>query len=472
MSQGTALKEMDHGSVRVSVDMSSRRVTVVRPDESTLKKTGMRIVFKDLSYAVPNMNNRKETLYLLKSITGFMEPAKMVALMGPSGSGKTTLLDVLAGRKTQGTISGQILFGGRKPSVMFLRRYTGYVEQFDTLIGTLTVREMLLYTAELKRPVSETFVNKQRAVDDMVQKLALDTCKDTLIGTDLARGISGGQAKRTNIGIAMVTNPKVLFLDEPTSGLDSFTSNDVMRVVKGLIADGTTICATIHSPTQFAFRLFDNIMLLVRGEMVYFGENGKTAINYFQSLPGVDKYNDGDNEAEWITDIITSADRQGLGSEFAQDYQKSNLCVQVNQKVEEFEKEGSNISPEMEKTLNVKRATVTPFWYGLKTLLKYRTTRNYRDPAFLGPRLGDKIIMSLVIMSLYWGIGDDFSEGNTAQVPNIAAVLFMWCTLPAFGAASYVPAIVLERPLYVRERNDGLYRSITYLFAKIGRAHV
>ena len=58
------------------------------------------------------------------------------------------------------------------------------------------------------------------------------------------------QAKRTNIGIALITNPRVLFLDEPTSGLDSYTSNEVMTVVKALLEDGTTICATIHSPSQ------------------------------------------------------------------------------------------------------------------------------------------------------------------------------------------------------------------------------
>jgi ABC-type Mn2+/Zn2+ transport system ATPase subunit len=51
--------------------------------------------------------------------------------------------------------------------------------------------------------------------------------RDTLIGTQLVKAISGGQAKRTNIGISLITNPLVLFLDEPTSGLDSFTANEV-----------------------------------------------------------------------------------------------------------------------------------------------------------------------------------------------------------------------------------------------------
>lgn len=67
-----------------------------------------------------------------------------------SGSGKSTLLDILAQRKTVGKLKGQVLIAGHPPTQTFLRRYAGYVEQFDTLIPVLTVHEMLLYTAELK----------------------------------------------------------------------------------------------------------------------------------------------------------------------------------------------------------------------------------------------------------------------------------------------------------------------------------
>lgn len=88
-------------------------------------------------------------------------------------------------------------------------------------------------------------------------------CRHVKIGNPLQKGISGGQAKRTNIGIALITSPRVLFLDEPTSGLDSFTANEVMTVVQGLASSGVTILATIHSPTAYAFSLFDSLMMLV-----------------------------------------------------------------------------------------------------------------------------------------------------------------------------------------------------------------
>ncbi|KIZ07840.1 hypothetical protein MNEG_0093 [Monoraphidium neglectum] len=103
--------------------------------------------------------------------------------------------------------------------------------------------------------------------------------RQSLPSNPLEKGISGGQAKRTNIGIALITNPRVLMLDEPTSGLDSFTANEVISLVKGLTSEGVTIVATIHSPTAYAFSLFDR-----RGRLVYFGPSGAPAIKYVRSL--------------------------------------------------------------------------------------------------------------------------------------------------------------------------------------------
>lgn len=433
------------------------------------KNGGLRITFQDLSYSVPSRTNKKERAYLLQNVSGYFEPMQMAALMGPSGSGKTTLLDVLAGRKNEGKTEGAISFSGQKPSRAFLRRYTGYVEQFDTLIGQLTVFEMLMYTAEMKRSRTESFKSKKAVVEDVIRKLALETCRDVLIGSQLHKGISGGQAKRTNIGIAMVTNPRVLFLDEPTSGLDSFTSNEVMMVVKNLLQYGTTICATIHSPSAHCFSLFDRVMLLVRGQMVFFGAQGEQLVNFAQQAASASAANkgycEGVNDAEWIVDLFTEADRKGQGAAFADYYAKSQLYLENQAQLAVYQKEDHlDIPEDVQNELSTTSSTVTPWWWGIKTLVKYRTTRNYRDPAFLGPRIVDKLFMSFLILTLYVGIGDKLTSNNYI---NISAVLFMWTALPAYGAASYVPSLFLERGLFARERNDGLYHVITYLLAKM-----
>lgn len=182
------------------------------------------VTFQDVRYTV---KVKKAEKHILDGVSGTMPAGQMTALMGPSGSGKTTLLDVLAGRKTSGKIAGEVLFAGQQLSRKSLRNLTGYVEQFDTLIGELTVTQMLQYTAELKLPPSTTKQAKAERVASVIQKLGLASCADTTIGGVLKRGISGGQAKRVNIALALITQPRVLFLDEPTSGLDSHMANEV-----------------------------------------------------------------------------------------------------------------------------------------------------------------------------------------------------------------------------------------------------
>ena len=278
---------------------------------------GIRITVENLSYRVPSFKDKKTEAELLSNVSGVFNPGEMVALLGPSGSGKTTFLDVLAGRKAVGTTSGVTKFGGLAPTSQFLRRYTGYVEQFDTLIAALTAREMLLYTAELKRPMHESLQSKESAVDQLLADLGLWEARDVLVGSPMVKGLSGGQSKRLNIAIALITDPSVLFLDEPTSGLDSFTANEVMSVVKKLCTSDTTIVATIHSPTAYAFSLFDAASILCSGKQVYFGPSDATLLSYAQTalqtaLPGgveLPAKTAGHSDIEWLIDVFTSGDR-------------------------------------------------------------------------------------------------------------------------------------------------------------------
>ena len=143
---------------------------------------------------------------------------------------------VRAGRKTSGAIEGEVLFAGQKLARGALRNLTGYVEQFDTLIGELSVKQMLMYTAELKLPPATSRADKEARVQRVITKLGLEGCADTTIGNVLQRGISGGQAKRVNIALALITQPRVLFLDEPTSGLDSHMANEVQPPVLSRVA--------------------------------------------------------------------------------------------------------------------------------------------------------------------------------------------------------------------------------------------
>ena len=458
-------------------------------DLTLLNTKGIRVTVRNLTYAVQSFRDKKETAVLLNDVSGMFNPGEMTALLGPSGSGKTTFLDLISGRKTVGEIDGVIHFGGKAPSTRFLRRHTGYVEQFDTLIPALTVYEMLMYTAELKRPLEESAESKEAACEKLLEELGLAAARDVLVGSEMVKGISGGQAKRLNIAIALITDPSVLFLDEPTSGLDSFTANEVMSVVKRLNTDDVTIIATIHSPTAYAFSLFDAAMILCSGKQVYFGPNGKELVDYaLDALPGIEKKSAGHSDIEWLIDVFTRADRDGTADTFATVYRSSDLKSRVDAALDAVDRIAANPDDEASRKLQVDSSTTVPFTHALWTMFKFRTRKNYADGEYLGPRLGEKVFLSFLIMTLYWGIGDDHSDAN---VVNVSSALFMWTTvglfvyfkillaraiiltscfvlqLPAFGAAAYVPQIVMERRLFMRERADGLYRPMAYLVFKM-----
>lgn len=372
-------------------------------------------------------------------------------------------MDILAGRKTVGSISGEILFGGVRPTKMFLRRYTGYVEQFDTLVPILTVEEMLLYTADLKLERTTPKEEKQDAVERVIDELGLETCRRVVIGDATQRGISGGQAKRVNIGIALISSPGVLFLDEPTTGLDSFTANEVMTVVKNLASGGVTVCATVHSPTSYCFSLFDRLLLLLGGQVAYFGRNDRSVIEYLRTAASSIATTvslDSTSPAEWITDVTVVADRNGQAKMLVDAYASSPQKDHAEEELEEQLASTVDLPENVAKALAVKRETTTPMWYALGVLLRYRFVKNYTSVAFYASRAFPWILQTLILFSTFWAVGETVTPNS---VPGIAGIIFFWNVAPAFSAASFVPAIVLSKPLFFRERNDGLYRPITFL---------
>jgi ABC-type multidrug transport system ATPase subunit len=96
----------------------------------------------------------------------------------------------------------------------------------------------------------------------MVIRLQLNNCRDTRIGGQAIKGISGGERKRTCIGYELITDPSLLLLDEPTSGLDSSTAHRIIKMLKREADEGMTVIATIHQPSGDVFQLFDRLIVL------------------------------------------------------------------------------------------------------------------------------------------------------------------------------------------------------------------
>lgn len=141
----------------------------------------------------------------------------MNAIMGPTGSGKSSLLDLLADRKAREGFEGEILLNGQPQTNDFKYR-VGYVVQDDIVSGNLSVRENLMFSANVRLPKNVKSESKEKIVNEVLMQLGLDKCADTRVGTEFKRGVSSGEKRRTNIGMELVLSPEVLFLDEPTTG--------------------------------------------------------------------------------------------------------------------------------------------------------------------------------------------------------------------------------------------------------------
>jgi ABC-type multidrug transport system ATPase subunit len=197
--------------------------------------------------------------------------------MGSSGAGKTTLLDVLAQRKTDGTINGEIMVDGRPLPVSF-QRSAGYCEQLDVHEPYATVREALEFSALLRQSRETPRAEKLAYVDTIIDLLQLRDMEHTLIGK-VGAGLSVEQRKRVTIGVELVSKPSILiFLDEPTSGLDGQAAFSTVQFLRKLADIGQAVLVTIHQPSAQLFAQFDTLLLLAKGgKTVYFGDIGDNA---------------------------------------------------------------------------------------------------------------------------------------------------------------------------------------------------
>mmetsp|Transcript_25943 Transcript_25943/g.72380 ORF Transcript_25943/g.72380 Transcript_25943/m.72380 type:complete len:628 (+) Transcript_25943:127-2010(+) len=229
----------------------------------------MDILVENLNVKVPGKGKGQVPKTLLEDVNFKVDAGDVVALMGPSGAGKTTLLNRVVGRGITGEVTGTISYNGN--SIERGRSGIGYVTQDDTMYETLTPRENLKFAAAfLQGGVDEKGQND--AVVSVMQKLRLVSCADTIVGTPgLIKGISGGERKRTNVALSLLSNPSLLLLDEPTSGLDSKMADEMMKDVSGFAEQGCTVVATIHQPSEAVFARFTKVLLLAGGRIEYYG---------------------------------------------------------------------------------------------------------------------------------------------------------------------------------------------------------
>ncbi|KAG2488519.1 hypothetical protein HYH03_012840, partial [Edaphochlamys debaryana] len=408
----------------------------------------------------------RETLQLLSGITGFNEPGVLLALMGGSGAGKTTLMDVIAGRKTIGSISGTITVNGHTADPRAWSRVMGYVEQFDIHSPAQTVIEALRFSARLRLPPSFNDQQVKAYVEEVLEIVDMLPHMNSLVGSPGVSGLSTEARKRLTIAVELVANPSCVFLDEPTSGLDARAAAIVMRAVRNVARNGRTVMVTIHQPSIEIFESFDQLLLIQRGGFTtYFGPlgaNSAALIAYFMSVPGTPQLPAGFNPATWMLEVTggsmaTVLDRVDV--DWPGLYAGSELCREnVARAAALIDARGHDCPP-----LAVVTQYAMPFGTQTRVLLDKFNKAYWRSPGYNFMRIGITFVVSFIYAAVYWGEGRIPNPADIGSVQNVMGIMFASSNfLGMTNLMSVMPVVGYERVVFYRERGAAMYDPFAY----------
>lgn len=466
---------------------------------------------------------------ILEDVSFSASSGDIVAILGPSGAGKSTLLDLISFREKAGFSSGEvrlnhtvIRFTPDRQSVRLRRQYRnliGYVSQQDTLLPTLTVRQTITYAARLKLPSAFSEDVLQHIVDDTLKAMKLLRCENTIIGDGGAtvRGISGGERRRVSVAVELLSNPRLLLLDEPTSGLDSVSAMAVMDAIAAVAKRSPMrayapdyfsfkpiVILTIHQPSIEMYNLFDRVQVLSQGWGIYSGPARNAVSTLLRRVNAVSQFQRCDpadfaagNPAELLLkleDALDDATRYRLHQSAPPITQAAPLFVPPpSPPVEPPQRfEDPNIPPldpsqvlpvspshteEASSSVILERVSGERLLEAVTSLRKYYanvyqqivilTSRSYSclmgSFGLIVCHAGVVVCLSLLLCLLYSNQSLDL-PGALNRSGCVTFVLLV----TSFMSLSSLDALIVERQLFVEERENGFYSTLPYLLARLG----
>ncbi len=430
----------------------------------------------------------------LDGISFSVSRGEIVCVMGASGCGKSTLMRVLAGQlqPQQGGVflNGQPLYG----DVDALKHFVSYIPQDDAFDEHLTIEENLEFAAAIRSPHLSAR-DRSRRIDSKLVELGLSERRDSVVGSPIKKRLSGGERKRLNIGLDMVSSADVFLFDEPTSGLSSKDSEHVIEIIRSM-AHNKIVFVTIHQPTSKLFQMFSKALLLDKGgRVVFFGTPGQM-LEYFAAAEHEQHFGTelggcpacGTTRPEFIFDVLETPLRDLSGDVIYEENSQGQLVPARRFSPDYWRDkyESFRLLQEM-KHVSVRKPAPPPAQIGAAASSLGRSRIRWRDEwtqfralwrrAFLSKlrnRLNltltlliPPIIAVLVAATLHY-TDDPSGNYDFASAFHIPTYIFISLLLALFlGLVNSVTDLIRDRVVLHRERNLDV-RLPYYILAKLG----
>ena len=403
---------------------------------------------------------------IIKNVSGEFKAGTATAIVGPSGSGKTTLLNFICTRMKESpslAVNGSLFINGhRVNSINEMKHRFGYVMQDDLLYQDFSPKEQLVNIAKLSG-VKDVEGN----VEKITEIFSLEKCQNTWVGGVFRKGISGGEKKRTSIGLEVVTDPSVIFMDEPTTGLDSKTALDVAKLIKALAANGRTIITTIHQPSTDILARFDRIICLCEGQMIYDGKPLDIP-QYFSALGYAPPPHT--NPADHLMAILNDDDIRirelNLGHSITEAEVRKEFTERLTKFSEAYQK--ARVAPKHEKCPDPEFEELKSnphqrgFCYTFCFLMGRFYIYFYRNFFTLFARLVQFVMFALFNIAIFTTLKD--YEVNTigAIQDKVGMILILTAVICFAGILSSIAGNLQPLPMFFREYEARLYNPVTY----------
>ncbi|CAK4124382.1 unnamed protein product [Aphanomyces euteiches] len=424
--------------------------------------------------------NHKHTKYILKNINAIFKPGTMTLVLGPPGCGKTTLLKHLAGIlhvKGKEKLAGSITYNGCKPNQVDLSSLAAYVQQTDNHFPTLTVKETFEFSHKCLvgkiDPNDPLAVNEQHMVDILISVFGLTECADTITGDEMTRGVSGGQKRRVTVGEMMTGRATTLLLDEFSNGLDASTTYDIAKAVKTMVdVLEKTVVMTMLQPPPEVYDLFDNILVLDKGQVVYNGPRTHLPA-YFRTIgyecpPRKDI-------ADFLQEVTTplgsrfESDREmakhtrrpKTASDFAARFRESIVFQSLMHELNEPERHIWNLP-------KVQPSKVTLGYMDSLAVVLGRTWKSsIRDVRFNRSRMLQALVLGSIIGTVFINIGRHSNPSEERKyVPIKVSLFFLALLFQALATLSTIESGIARRQVLYKQSAFHFFYISTYALAE------